>query len=270
MRLYWSVLAVAALLLAVGLATSNVAQFGWLKGVGDVAIGLAANLVAAVLVALLVERVLEKRQRLDERRRRTVALRQLQRRLTQHLNMLAMLHVAASEYRPHQPSFSELLGDEMLLAFKNLDFLRPLPPLGTALRYFAVELARLREALDTTVAKYAAVLDTATLTTIERLSQASLIEFIIDNDRWVQQGSADVSDDPALLRNQTAEPMVRAYLGALRYLVERYDAVVPESARLLESRPDHTFIAHGAGRLASDTPGVIVGALPDVDSAVWL
>src|SRR5260221_25859 len=155
-----------------------------------------ARLAPAVLVALLVERVLEKRQRLDDRRRRTVALRQLQRRLTQHLTMLAMLHVAVSEFRPHQPTSSELLGDEMLRAFKKLDFLRPLPPLGTGLRYFALELARLREALDTTVAKYAAVLDTATLTTIERLSQASLIEFIIDNDQWVQQGRADVPDDP--------------------------------------------------------------------------
>ena len=264
MRLYVFVLVVAVLLLVAGVAI-NIAQASGLKGAGEFAIGLASNLVAAVIVAALVERVLEDRKRSDERQRRTVALHQLQRRLTQHLNVLFLLRTAASEYSPEFPTFGELLGEEMLEAFKNLDFLRALPPVGTALSYFATDLARLKETLDATVAKYALVLDSETLAVIEKLSQASLVDFITDNERWVRQGRLEDLPNAALLRHPTAESMIRAYIDALRTLVGQYDEVVPEPAKLLAHRPDLTLVTHGAARSKCDMKGVAVANLPPME-----
>jgi hypothetical protein len=213
------------------------------------------------LTAIVVDKSFRDKERREQERIRTTALRRLEAPLNAHLSLLAGWYVTASakETLNEPDSFRSLLEDDFTETVTHFDFLAEAPataPNQDWLDYSAHELQNFNQEIERVLAKHGAYLDSETIEILEQLADSTVSSIVISRaktrpeiQRWrTERGidSTEVGEHLALVINEQVEEHVENVLRLMQHYEERglkfkstgtsplSDSIAPsvESARL--------------------------------------
>jgi hypothetical protein len=197
--------------------------------------GLSTDLIGAMVIIFLVDRIIAANQEKEKNRRRLIGLRGLRYALRNHLAMLFGMFKASIAQRPEKEyrSITDLFNEHYVTQLAFLDFSKkaPVVPEMTWYEYLSNECARFREQLNLTLTKFSTDLDAEMIELLEGLINSSLLEFLIQ-----ARGIPALDRAMGFNRGQNLlnglGPLVREHTAAFLNLVEKYNSAVNPTDRV--------------------------------------
>lgn len=157
----------------------NYDKKGWLL---DLTFNLSLQLIGILVVAFMVNRIIDNNHIAEKRKYEFIAISQLRMPLVHHIDFLFNLYKATLPTKPEIQfkEVSELFTEDFILNITSLDFTKKAPvyPQMQYFDYCFIEVNRLKEGLMRTVDKYSVYLSAETIDLIEKAANSDFIKLL--------------------------------------------------------------------------------------------
>lgn len=211
----------------------------WLR---DLAPNVAAEVLGIFLVVALLDRVLRRRDEIDEMRRRVQGLRQLKRPLRGHAELLLSMHWAAQGNTGSLPAkehvLSRLRDPTFARVLARLDFesAAPVIPSRTWFAHTATSFRQFRDAITKTIEIYVTWLTVEDIERVDRILGATL-PMAIESMTLLPQVDAELGIRREYRVLNGLEPLLEEYVLQIIDVIEYVNLNLPPSERIAVEPP---------------------------------
>jgi hypothetical protein len=210
-------------------------KWDWVR---NITVNLGTGIIVALLTALLIDAIINRKQERERKRYELVGLQQLRIPLLHQFQLLFNIFKASVEIKPQNiyQNLRDLFDEDYFVQLAFFDFSKP-APIATPLQWFdylSHECTKFRDALNRTVEKYSIYLDSETLDVIEQLINSSFISFILQAPavREVDKRGG-FSRDYNFFAGSGMGDIVREYTSLFLKLMEYYNEQVAQENKIV-------------------------------------